>query len=219
MGDIKVFIKDRWPWILGGLVGLYLVFKYMGGSSAASSGDGGMAAYLAAQSQGASQAAIANAQIQASKDQQAAANALARDQLNAQIGANNNATQVNFLQAQGQVAGQVAGAASTIVGALNGPAIAAINSAAYENAAALAGAAGVAQSGYVAQASAIKSASGVVQSVAQAVGQSSQSTSQQVATGGQVAQTAYADYAKNTAANSSSNMNWANLGMAALALL
>jgi len=218
MDDVKGFIKERWPWILGGLVGIYLVLKYMGGGSSSSS-DGGMAAYLASQNQAASQMAIANAQIQAQRDSQAAANALARDQLNAQIGANNNATQVGFLQAQGQAAQNVASAASTVVSALNQPAIAAMNAAAYENAAALTGAAGVAQAGYVAQASNVKSASSVVQAVSQAVGSTNQSLSSQAQSAGQVQTAGWTTAPARQQASNQSTMNWANLGMAALALL
>lgn len=61
MDDVKGFVKSYWPYILGGVAGIYLVMRYSGGSSQGN----GTAQFLAAQAQAGAATQQAGAQSQA----------------------------------------------------------------------------------------------------------------------------------------------------------
>jgi len=171
MDDIKGFVKKYWPYLLGGVVGLYLILRYSAGSSGSSSGDAGYGAFLQAQTAAASQNAAAQLQAQAQ------ANQLALDSkaLDAQIAFNTGQLNVtrdkniadaynNFQTTQAAMAGAIGSSTAQIIGALNAPAITAMQAGAIENAAALEAAGNVAANSFLAQGS-------VVGSSAQTAGQ------------------------------------------------
>lgn len=154
---IQAWLKENWHIALGAIIGLYLVWRYMAGSS--SSGDPN-AAYYAYASQANAQQLQASAQA-AQIEVQREANAIARETAaaNAQIG---------FLNSQANMAQAVSRGAAEVVGSLYAPTIAAINSAGYENAAALSAAATVAGAGFMAQADMVGHTSSVVAAVSNA---------------------------------------------------
>lgn len=66
--ELKEGLRKYWPWALGGVVGIYIVSKYMGGTSATSNAGSSYAAQLAAQSQQSAATTLGMAQIQAQSD-------------------------------------------------------------------------------------------------------------------------------------------------------
>lgn len=160
MDDAKNFISKYWPWLLGGLIALYLIMR--SGSASSSSSGTDYATYLAAQSQAAGQAA----QVGLAQQAQDQSNALANATLNAQVQSNAGQQQIDYLNAQGSVAQAVGGAAAQLVGALYQPSIVAMSGANYENGVALQSAAGIASTGFVSQSAMLDSASKSIGSVA-----------------------------------------------------
>ncbi len=160
MDEAQDFIKKYWPYLLGGLIAIYLLMR--SGSSSASSDSGMYSAYLAAQTQAAN--TNAQAQLQQSALHQQAQMRTA--QLTAQTQAVQGQQQIHYLTAQGSVAQAVGGAAANLVRALYQPAITAMGSSAYENAATLNAASQVAVGGFATQAALADSASKSVDSVA-----------------------------------------------------
>ena len=154
-------LKKYWPYIVGAIVGLYLISKYMGGSS--SSGSTDYASFLNAQNAAAAQAAqigIAQQQLQNQTDLQNAQIQLASQ-------AEQDAAQATYMQAQGQLASQVTAASSGVIAALYQPAITAINAAGVYNGQVAQAAAQVAVGGFQSQASMIQSESQTLQAAAQ----------------------------------------------------
>lgn len=167
--DAKEVVKKYWPYMLGGVIALFLIMRMRGGNS---SGDAASAFYAsqaaagAAQSQASAQLEIARAQINA---QETAANRQHQynlETLGLQKEANYATAINNFVAAQGTAAQGVGAAVQAMVGSLNAPIIAAMQGSAYENAAAMAAAAQTAAAGFGAQANIVGHTSMVIDSVA-----------------------------------------------------
>lgn len=167
--DIVNIVKSHWPVAVGGVVGLYLVVKFMGkGSSPQVVYTGGGAAPNSGNSQALeNQAAQIALQGQAltlqaglARDKMMSDAAINNSIISAETAASNNAAQIGWLGAQGQVAQNVAGAASQVITALELPSIAAINSSAAADAATVKAASDAASAGYLSQASIFKSLAG-----------------------------------------------------------
>ena len=147
MDDAGEILKKYWPWAVGGVVGLLLVARYMGGGNSASSGDSSLAAFYQAQA-----AASANQQAMSAQTMQAqTARDVALAQIDLQKQATASASESQYLAAQAQMALAVGQSASGTIAALYAPSIAALNAAGYENAAALQAGATVAAAGLTAQ--------------------------------------------------------------------
>lgn len=146
MEETKEFLKKYWPYVIGGIVGLYIVLKYMGGSSSSSSSDP-YTAYMTAQTQLQAQNAQIAAQQQSESDQVGLANA--------QINMQNNANYANafnaFQTSQAAMASSLGTSVSQVITALNTPAITALQAGAIENSAALTAAGNVAANSFLAQ--------------------------------------------------------------------
>lgn len=171
MDDVKGFLKKYWPYIVGAIVGLYILLRYSSGGSSASGGSTDYAAFMNAQTQASSQ----NAALQGQLASVAAQQALDRDKLNAQIAYDNKDLDIKknavaadafnaFQNSQAAMAQSLGTSASTIINALNTPAITAMSAGAIENAAALEAAGMVAANSFNAQ-------GGMVASTNNAVGQ------------------------------------------------
>ena len=174
MDDVKGFVKKYWPYIVGGIVGLFLILRYSGGSS--SSGDGGAgnyAAMLQAQSQAAQQAAAIAAQQQAA----AAENATNNKALD--IANNKNYADAfnNFQLSQAEMAKSIGSSAAQVIAALNTPAVTAMQAGAVENAAALEAAGNVVANSFLAQAGIVQSSNSLAGSMASALGEAIQGVS------------------------------------------
>lgn len=178
MDDIKAILKQYWPYIVGIVVGLYLILRYSaGGSSGGSSGSSGgsdYAAYMQAQTAAGQQNAALQIQSQMASDK----NALDSRALDAQIAINLAGLEVQkaknysdafntFQGTQAAMAEAIGGSAAAVLDALNKPAITAMQAGAVENMAAMEAAGNVASQSLLAQ-------GGVVSSSAQTAGQISQ---------------------------------------------
>lgn len=148
MDDTKEFLKKYWPYIVGGIIGLWLILRYSGGGSSGGGGaDGAYSAYLQAQTAAAAQ----NAQLGMQQQAQQAQINLANKQLDVENNANYATAFNNFQTTQAQMANALGSSVSAVVGALNAPAITAMQSAAYENSAALQAAGNVAAQSFLTQ--------------------------------------------------------------------
>lgn len=177
MDDAKEIIKKYWPYIVGAVVGLYLLLRYSGGSQASSSGSSDYAALLAAQSQAAAQ----NAAIGAQAAQAAGTLQLNRDALAAQINKDNATLELqktavqaeafnNFQASQAAMAKSIGESAAGLIGALNAPSITAMAAGAQENAAALLAAGNVAASAFQTQGGIVSSGAATIAGVGNAIG-------------------------------------------------
>lgn len=171
MDDIKGFVKQYWPYVLGGTVGLWLLLRSSGGQS-----DGGYGQFIAANNQAAlasQQMGMQNAQLQAQID--AAERQSQREydfglkQLDMQQQALHASAITAFVDAQSEMAASVSQGAAGVISALTGPSIAAINGAAVENAAAMDAAAMTAASGYLAQSQMVQGTSQMIGNISQAL--------------------------------------------------
>lgn len=166
MDDVKDFVKKYWPYIVGAVVGLYIILKYSGGGSsgAASTGDNGYAAFLQAQTAAGAQNAALQLQAQTAAD----TNALNNKALDAQIRLNLEQLKVqdnknyadafnNFQATQSAMAGAIGSSTAQIIEALNAPSIMAMQAGAIENMAALEGAGNVAAASFQAQGNVVAS--------------------------------------------------------------
>lgn len=158
MDDFKDGIKKYWPFLLGGLIAVYLLMR---SSSAQSSSSSDYAAYLAAQAQNATAG-------QAAQGQQAQID-IANRSLDLQQQAQDSAAQTNYLAAQGGIIQAIGDMSGKLATALYQPALVAISSASQENQAALATAAGVAVGSYQAEGTMLNTSASSIQSVSQAV--------------------------------------------------
>ncbi len=156
MEETKEFLKKYWPYVVGGIVGLWLIMKYMGGSSSSSTSDYG--AYLQAQTAASAQQAQLGLQSQMQQAQIDATTNAANQQFALQSKAldvsnnNNYATAFNnFQTTQAQMAQALGSSVGSVLGALNAPAITALQAGAYENSAALQAAGNVAAQSFLAQ--------------------------------------------------------------------
>lgn len=170
MDEARDFLKKNWMYVLGGVIGLYLVMRFMGGGSSSNAGTG-YAAYAAQQNQLGLQYAQISAQTQAAQAQIAAQQDATNKQYELGKMQVQASAQNDFLKSQAMAAESVGKAASGVIGALYTPTIAGMQSAAYENAAALSAAANIAGAGYLAQAGMVSSTSQVTQAVAQGLNQ------------------------------------------------
>lgn len=143
--DIKPVIKKYWPWMLGGVAGLYLITRMSGGAATG----GGVIT-------GGTDAATMQLAMQAQQMQ--ASNNLALASLASTTGKQNNDAQVQNILAQGAMAGQIGASAAGLITALNVPAITAINSANDLNKQAVNAAAAIAIGGYTSQAAQLQAA-------------------------------------------------------------
>ncbi len=167
MEDVKGFVKQYWPYILGAVVGLYLILRFSAGSSGGSSGGSDLSAYYNAQTQAGAQ----NAALQLQANMAADKNALDNRALDAQINMNKAGLEVqqaknysdafiNFQATQAAMATAIGGATAGVLDALNKPAITAMQAGAIENAAALEAAGNVAASSFMAQGNVVASSAG-----------------------------------------------------------
>lgn len=174
MDDVKGFVKQYWPYILGAIVGLYLILRFSSGGSSGGGGSSDYGAYLQAQTAAGQQNAAIQAQVQMAADK----NALDNRALDAQISMNIAALDVQkaknysdafntFQGTQATMAQAIGGSAAAVLDALNKPAITAMQAGALENMAALEAAGNVAGQSLLAQ-------GGVVESSAQTAGQIAQ---------------------------------------------
>lgn len=166
MDDVKGFVKKYWPYIVGAIVGLYLILRFSAGSSGAgSSGDGGYSAMLAAQAQAAQQNAAIAAQQQAQKDQ----NAINNRALDVQNNKNYADAFNNFQTSQAAMAAALGDSVSKVIGSLNAPSITAMQAAATENAAALLAAGNVAANSFLSQGEMVKGNGTMISGIFQTV--------------------------------------------------
>lgn len=165
--EIVESAKKHWPYIVGGVVGLVIVFKFMGARSAASAPASGQTfdpAQFAAQAQ---------QQLQA---QQIAGNMqLAQSTLDANTQIASGKNQVAFLSAQGAVAQQIGTAAGGLIAALDLPTVTAINNQAAADAQALKSAQAIVQTGTAANVQDITDAGTAMNYVGSAVTSSERS--------------------------------------------
>jgi hypothetical protein len=173
MGDVKSVAIKYWPWLVGGAIGIFLLTRVRGGSS----GGSDVSAFYASQAAAGAAQSQANAQLEIARAQ-IAATEKASDRTHeynlANIGLQKEALYsqaiIGFNQSQAAMAAGIGTSAGAVVGALNAPAIAAMQGAAYENAAAMEAAAYAAGMGYQAQAGIVGHTSNVTKSVADALG-------------------------------------------------
>lgn len=189
MDDIKGFVKQYWPYILGAVVGLYLILRFAaGGGGSSSGGDGGYAAYLQAQTAAGSQNAAlqlqANmqaAQIAAERQTAADKNALDNKALDAQIAINLQSLEVTkqknysdafntFQATQAAMAQAIGSSTAGVLDALNKPAITAMQAGALENMAALEAAGNVAAQSFLAQGGVVEASSAAAAEVTKGLG-------------------------------------------------
>lgn len=114
MQDTKEILGKYWPWLVGGIAGIYLISRYSGGGG----GGGDYAALMAQQSQAA---------------QQNAALSLQARQMEGQIAVAMSQAEAARTAAAGQAAGQAAVGAANLISALNAPMVTAINAASADN--------------------------------------------------------------------------------------
>lgn len=103
MNNAKEILKKYWPYIVGGIVGLYLIMRFSGGSSS-SGGSSDYGAFLQAQTAAAAQ----NANLQAQSNAQNAALQLQRDQQNAQLAVQQSQVSLQQQALTGELALQTA---------------------------------------------------------------------------------------------------------------
>src|SRR6187551_14835 len=175
MDDIKGFAKKYWPYIVGGIVGLYLLLRFStGGSSQAVN-----PTYQLPQQAGIDPGLAAQIDAQNQKT------ALDAKALSAQIDYNNKSLDVlekknysdafnAFQTSQALMAGAIGESAAQVVGALNAPAITAMQASALENAAALGAAGNVAAASFMAQGDIVSSAANTTVGVASILGGASE---------------------------------------------
>jgi hypothetical protein len=138
---IKGALKEHWPIAVGVVGGLLLIMWYRGRSSG---GGGDTYGALLAQ--------------QAAAGQQNAAMSLQLRQLEIQAAAQERQANIASMQAQGEVAGQLASGAGTLIQALNAPTVAAINAGAAENVATIQSSVAAAIGGFQSQAEMVSAA-------------------------------------------------------------
>lgn len=167
--DVKQFATDNWPVLVGGAVGVFILLKMRGGSSTSAapvylSGGQSDAAIMAnAQAEATrAQAALMNRELDIQLSKQNAELALQRDALEIQAKQNVEAARAanlnaagTFLQAQSAGAAASGVAVAQMIGQLQAPAVAAIESSWQENAMALQSAALVAAGSFQGQTIAI----------------------------------------------------------------
>lgn len=183
MDDVKGFVKQYWPYIVGAVVGLYLILKFSGGGSA-SSGDNGYGAFLQAQTAAGAQNASLQVQAQAAADKNALDNKalMAQIDLNkAQLAVVDNANYAtafnNFQTSQAAMADSIGTSTAKIIDALNAPSITAMAAGAYENAAALEAAGNVAANSFAAQGQIVSTSSQTAGQMASALSMATASAS------------------------------------------
>lgn len=182
--DAKQIVKQYWPWLLGGAIGLYLLTRNSGSSSGGTVVMGYSDAAYAAQAQ----MAAVNAQAQLASEAANREHQLNLATLEAQTKTAYDANMAAYVAAQGQAAQGVAAAASGVIGALVAPGIAAMQASAYENAAALDAAAKAASAGYTAQADIVKNALAAAGQVGSSFMPTATAAQQNKVTPGQLAQ-------------------------------
>lgn len=165
-------IKKHWPLVLGGVVGLFLVAKFVGARNASSTSS--TATYSAGVPFNA-QAYAAQSAASLQSAQLAQNTQIAEDTLNAstQVAAGKNF--VNWTLAQGAVAQQIGTAAGNLIAALDMPTITAINNNAAADAQALKSAESIFTTGVKANALDIQNAGAAMGFVANTVSSSERS--------------------------------------------
>jgi len=133
-------LKTHWPYVVGGLVGVYVVYNYIGGGSSATASSGvdpNALAYANQQNQLQAQTSLASQQMQMQSDAQTAAINLQNAQLSAQ---SNNATQLNeiaYNTALGSTATSIGNSLASVIQAQSALPADAINAAMTDNQTAL----------------------------------------------------------------------------------
>lgn len=173
--DVPEPVKKYWPYMLGGVVGLYVIVKMSGGSSS-SGGSSDYASLLAAQSAASTQNAAIGAQQEAARADRAMQQQAIQAAQAIESAKVSSAAAVSLMQAQGQVAKDVGSAASGIIGALQAPSIAAINANAAENVSTMESAAAAQIASYAATTQHIASVAEGSKTYAMAIADSARST-------------------------------------------
>lgn len=167
--EMPEVIKNYWPWLLGGVAGIFIITRFTGGGTSSNTPvilqSGASDAQIAANAQLEalrSQTALQNRQMDLAAQKQSEELALQRQALETQAAANAEAARATnltaagaFLQAQGNAGASAAQSVSQVIGSLYSPAVAAIGAASAENQMALQAAALAASGSYSAQASAL----------------------------------------------------------------
>jgi len=140
--EMSPALKKYWPWAAGGLVGIYIVYKYVGSSSTiattTSSGlDPAALAYQSQQNQLQAQTSVAMAQVQTQADAQTAAQNLAMSTLNAQSTVANMNAETAYNTALGSTASSVGSSIAQVIQAQSLLPATAINAAMNNNQTAL----------------------------------------------------------------------------------
>ena len=177
--DVQVITentKKYWPYVVGGVIGLYLVYKFVGGSSGSNSAEVVYSGQPFDPAQ--AQFALASQQMQL-----AAAN-------------EERALQVQYMGQQALAAKNVASGAAELVSALQRPTIAAINAASAENAATVMSAAALTSASYESRSRMVSAATIAAAMQTQALSNSVNSTSNAV-----IASTNAAGASVNAASN------------------
>ena len=156
----KGFLKKYGLWIVGGIAGLYLVYKYMGSSGSASSGSSSLASQYAATLNAQNQYSAQAGQYALQQNAQAMEYAQQTNQLNAQLAATQMQQEVAGIQAAGSTLSSVIGVQSALPTAT-------INAAAAQNQQALSAAAQVASAGLSAVPGSVQGAAFALQAAQQ----------------------------------------------------
>lgn len=143
--EVKQVVKDYWPYLIGGAVGIYLIYQYSG-SSSSSPVVVGQQFDQAAAAYGLQMRALDNQNASA---QAAAAVAMAEVQRG--VAADTLAASVAYTAAQGTAAKDVAAGSAQVIAQLQAPTVSAMQLQTAENIAALQTAGAIAAAGYGAQ--------------------------------------------------------------------
>ena len=154
--DVKQVAVDNWPYLVGGVVGVYILYRVSRGSGGAS--------------------APASVVVGGASPGDVAAGYAAQIQRDKVLGEN----AVAFVGAQGLSALQAAKGAADVIGALQGPTVAAINAAAADNIATVQSSAAAAIASYGAQANITGATAGASGAMAAALAAQSQALSQAI---------------------------------------
>lgn len=209
--DIQSGAKKYWPYLLGGVIGIYVIYKFTSSGQTQTVQYSGVQAFDPAQAAYAlqSQGATASYNLELQK-------------MNVSAQLQERALQIQFLESQANAASNVSSGASEVIAALQKPTIASINAAAAENAATVMSAAALASANFAARADITQAALMSSAIMASAINDGSSGISNAViasanASGAQV--NAVGSAISNTsAANSASDSSmWSAIGTLAVA--
>ena len=203
MENAKGAVKKYWPYLLGGAIGLYVVYKYVGGNSVSQSSQTistGVAPFNPAQAQF----------------------ALASQQMQLNQAAREKELQIGYMATQAEAALNVGVGAAQVISALQKPTVAAINASAAENSATVMSAAALTAASYEARgrisSAALISSAMQTQAIAQGVTNvSSAVNAASASAGAQVGAASAAVQSANAADAANDNAIWSAIGTIAVA--